>query len=196
MENLIFVCGPRGAGKETILTAVLSLIKEILPSRIVPFTTREKRESETHGVEYLFISLLNFLKIDKSDILYCVRIGEASDSNHYFSGTLRGEFQRHTNGIIDITVEGARILSKHADHSLFFYVWATEEERCKRIMLRQNISEVEALKLMSNEPSPGVESTLNSLYPEFIILRNHDGKQEEVVRAAVELINEFLAVKN
>lgn len=187
MENLICVTGPRGAGKETVLNTILSSTGGLF-TRIVPFTTRAKRESEEHGREYFFISKERYLKAKRNKYLtYSVQIGRSK--SHYFTGTLQDEFDKHENGIIDITVEGARVISRYAKNSLLLYVYASPEERCRRIMARQNISEVEALALMANEPSPGTLETINALYPEFTILHNNDGVHLE---SLVEPVYEFL----
>ncbi|MFH1608664.1 MAG: hypothetical protein ABH951_01440 [Patescibacteria group bacterium] len=186
MQNLICVTGPRGAGKETVLNLMLSCFpKENSVHRIVPFTTREKRENETDGKEYFFISELEFLEIQKhrrEEILCSVQIGEDEDKDKYRSGTLKSEFDRYKNGIIDVTVEGARTLSCHAKNSLLIYVYANPDERIKRIMLRQNINEREASTLIQNEPSPSTLETVGILYPEFLILYNHDGHLIQVER--------------
>lgn len=177
MENLICVTGPRGAGKETVLNAILSSSYGRLLRRVVPFTTRKKRITETDGKEYFFISMEEYSRIKDSDVLYSVHIGR--NGNHYRSGTLKSEFDSHNNGIIDITVEGARILSHYAKRSLLLYVYASPEERCERIMKRQDMSKREALALMANEPSPGSMDTVNDLYPEFTILHNHDAARAQ-----------------
>jgi guanylate kinase len=189
MENLICIAGLRGAGKETLVQAVLSW-PEVSFTRVVPFTTRLKRANETHGKEYLFVEKEKFFQIKESrNILYKTQIG-ASDTDHYFSGTLKDEFDRHNNGIIDITAEGARLLSHSAQRSLLFFVYADPEERCRRIMQRQNIGMEDALILMGNEPSPATLHTVDKLYPEFTIVYNHDNKQEEAHNFAKRVIQE------
>ena len=63
MENkgeVIAVSAPSGAGKTTIVKKILSYYPEIVFS--VSATTRPKREKETYGVEYFFISEDEFQK--------------------------------------------------------------------------------------------------------------------------------------
>ncbi len=184
MENLICVCGPRGAGKETLLNAILSSSHGRLLRRVVPFTTRKRRDQEQHGREYYFLSKDVYSTIKSADtILYSVQIGIGVGS--YTSGTTKSEFDRHEDGIMDVTVEGARTLCRYSSNSLLLFVYASPEERCRRIMKRQNMSEAEALALMQNEPSPGSPDTMPELYPDFIILENRDGTEVQILLSPV-----------
>ena len=165
MRNLISVSGLRGAGKDIVVNAIL---KNEEFSRIVPFTTRPKRDVETHTKEYYFINEKNLEDIRKNDdILYQVNLGD------YIYGTTISEFNRHENGVIDITVEGARKLRYFSLNDLTLYIFAREEIRRERIMRRQGLSEREALTLMQIEPSPGELKTLIKEYPDFLILKNN-----------------------
>ncbi len=174
MDNLICVCGPRGAGKETTVNAILSSPYGAHFRRVVPFTTRARRPLEVHGRDMYFVSKRTHLRMKNSDsILYSVQVGEGV--GRYSSGLTREEFCRHENGVLDVTVEGARALRAHARCSLLIFVCASPEERCQRIMKRQGLSEAEALAVMRNEPSPGTLENAGKLYSEFVIIENRDG---------------------
>ena len=187
MDSLICVSGPRGAGKETVLNAVLNQNQGLL-QRVVPFTTREKRAAETHGREYYFIPKKFFNRMTEDRLLYSVQIG--SGENSYFSGTIKDEFERIHHGITDITVEGAKILSNFSKRSLLIYVYASFEERLERVIKRQDFTEEQALALLSNEPSPANNlEEAKTLYPEFVILENHDGVGvEQLLRPVSKII--------
>jgi guanylate kinase len=192
MQKLVCITGPRGAGKETVVNFILSSIKKGSIHRVVPFTTRKKRDGEFNGVDHLFISEEEFLrKKDKKDILYQVQIGK-NNEEHYFSGTFKSEFDRYENGVIEIAVEGARVLSSYSQSTLLVFVYASEEERCRRIMKRQKISEEKALELMQDEPSPGSLENIGILYPEFHVIYNHDGDNISV-KKMIQVVIDFIA---
>ena len=174
MESLITISGPRGAGKEFILNSILSSQYGGLLNRIVPFTTRKMRDCEQQNREYHFISMEEYSQLQDSDLAYSVQIGV--EPNHYFSGTLKSEINKYQFGITDITVEGAQILAPFAKNSLRLFVFASQEERLKRIIKRQNMSKNDAILLMQNEPSPAqsIEEAMAS-YQNFLVLNNHNG---------------------
>ncbi|HEU0085825.1 MAG TPA: hypothetical protein VFQ59_02600 [Candidatus Paceibacterota bacterium] len=175
MEKFIAVTGPRGAGKEIILNKILRLdvIKSRGFNRIIPFTTRASRKSEVDGREYYFMSPNEVQKFSNGEILYKVKIGEGNKA--YYSGTLAEEFYRHQNGIIDVTVEGGKVLSSYSKSSLLLYVYASEEERIGRVMERQNLTITEAANLISNEPCPSTWQVLKKLYGDFHLIHNPNG---------------------
>ena len=183
-KRLITVSGPRGAGKETILNFLLQ--QASCSSRVVPFTTRPPRISEENGREYNFISKDEYLFLKENNLLvYSTKVGD------YFTGTQLEEFNRHTNAVIDITVEGALT---HAQYpaTVKLFVFAHPHERCKRIMLRQNVSFCEARRLMSHEPSPAVIENVWALYQDFEIILNHDHTPEAGLLASARYTRDFL----
>src|SRR3989344_8044241 len=53
MRTYVIVCGPRGAGKGTAVSAIMEAFPEA--ERIVSMTTRERRTNEVDGVNYYFV---------------------------------------------------------------------------------------------------------------------------------------------
>ena len=66
--NLFVVAAPSGAGKTTLVKAVVDAMSDITVS--ISHTTRAKRSSEIHGVNYYFIDKAEFQRmIDHHDFL-------------------------------------------------------------------------------------------------------------------------------
>jgi len=63
--KLFVVSAPSGAGKTSIINSLLKSKQDITLS--VSYTTREKRESEIHGKDYVFTSKENFEKLLAED---------------------------------------------------------------------------------------------------------------------------------
>ncbi|MEK7105992.1 MAG: hypothetical protein AAB895_01375 [Patescibacteria group bacterium] len=102
--NLITETGPRGAGKDTVLSSIIEKFgSEIY--RIKPCTTRAPRPGETHGIEQYFISEDEFKKYEELGKFAFVNPPHSG----YRSGTLNTELI-HPISIVDITALGAGIL--------------------------------------------------------------------------------------
>lgn len=57
---VLFICGKGGSGKDTLLQ---SIVKDTGFKRVVLYTTRPKRFGEIDGVDYNFLSNLEFFKL-------------------------------------------------------------------------------------------------------------------------------------
>ena len=108
MENnkgeVIAVSGPSGAGKSTIVKKILKHYPKIVFS--VSATTRPKRENETDGVEYFFISDDEFKnKTDNGEFV------EWEKFYDYYYGTIKSFIDDNINlgkpVLLEIDVKGA-----------------------------------------------------------------------------------------
>jgi guanylate kinase len=103
-SKLILFCGPSGSGKTTIVRHLLNTFPEL--SFSVSATTRSKRQNETNGHDYYFLSVDEFHeKIENDEFLEW----EEVYSNGFY-GTLRSEVDRigalGKVAIFDVDVEG------------------------------------------------------------------------------------------
>ncbi len=88
MEKVIIISAPSGAGKSTIVKALLSTDLNIGFS--VSACSRPKREGEVDGVHYNFVSVEEFKrKIANEEFIEWEEVYK----NHFY-GTLRSELQR------------------------------------------------------------------------------------------------------
>ena len=63
MAKLIVISAPSGAGKTSLIAALLTKIKNPNFILSISFTTRPKRENEKHGESYFFIDKQKFKKM-------------------------------------------------------------------------------------------------------------------------------------
>lgn len=157
-KKLILVCGQRGAGKETLIRAVLPRFPGL--HRIVPHTTRSPRPGEKNGREYHFVTHQTFHNlIGEGKFLWYGRIGETQ-----LSGTLLDEFNFSPIGsIVDVLPVGARKMRDEVRHrggrTFTILVGANVDERRVRIKKRDpNLSEKQVEKLIRDDPVPEVEA--------------------------------------
>ena len=101
----IFISGPSGVGKSTIIMELLDSYPEMLLS--VSYTTRHPRPSEINGREYFFIQKQEFEKmVSGGDFLEWAQV-----HNDYYGTSIRwvDEMEKQGRSIIfDIDVQGVR----------------------------------------------------------------------------------------
>jgi guanylate kinase len=138
--KLLLFCGPSGSGKTTIVHHLLETDPRLAFS--VSATTRKKRENETDGVDYHFISVEDFKKKIEENAF--VEWEEVYAGGYY--GTLKSEIQRIWNEgkipVFDVDVEGGLEIKKiYGDKLLSVFVQPPSvEELHKRLTLRNSES--------------------------------------------------------
>ncbi|MBT8188860.1 MAG: guanylate kinase [Saprospiraceae bacterium] len=119
---MIAFTAPSGAGKTTIVRHLLEKYSDIF-SFSISATTRARRENETHGKDYYFLSNEEFKsRIEAGDF---IEWEEVYEDKYY--GTLKSEVERINNEgkkvIFDIEINGAQNLKMAYDERvLIIYV--------------------------------------------------------------------------
>ena len=125
---LIVFSGPSGAGKDTILQAVLENDKSLQKS--ISLTTREKRDDETDGVDYYFTSLKEFKDKLNGEILEYAQYGRN------FYGTPKEPVDRWLNEgktvILKIEVQGAANIKELYPESVSIFLLPPKKQRRSR----------------------------------------------------------------
>jgi guanylate kinase len=86
----ILMCGPSGAGKTTIMNALLSMDRNF--QQCIGVTTREMRDGEENGVDYHFLSM---------DELNCLEENNKLLEVDFFNGQYYGYTNNDINSLID-----------------------------------------------------------------------------------------------
>lgn len=190
--QLVTISGPHAAGKEQTVLRLMEAFSEHPLSRVVPCTSRKRRENERHGREYYFISPPAFARlVARKEFVYLVQIRE------HYSGTLRSELLRHERAVIDITPEGARqlrdVVAKEGGSAFCVFLHAPEHHRRRRIRERQPSISHEELQAMLRQ-DPVDPDPLQ--YPDFdLVIENQDGKLEEVAQNIAFQVGKFLTLE-
>jgi guanylate kinase len=132
---LVVISGPSGVGKSTVRQALFSMKGHKL-SYSVSMTTRPPRASETHGVDYYFVSQEEFKR----------RIGEGLFLEHaefvgQFYGTPLDKVEELLDQgrevVLEIETEGAlQVRSKMPEAILIFIVPPTKDALYQRLRTR------------------------------------------------------------
>jgi len=133
--EVIAVSAPSGGGKTTIVKKMLKLYPQIIFS--VSATTRPKRENETDGIEYFFISEDEFKnRVDKNEFV------EWEKFYDYYYGTFKSFINDNINSgksvLLEIDVKGALSIKRiYPKSHLIFIMPPSYDELIQRLRNRQ-----------------------------------------------------------
>lgn len=141
----IIVSSPSGAGKTTIVDAVLKRDKTV--ARVVTATTRAPRTGEKDGVDYHFWTIKQFEQaIKKGQMLEWAQV-----HTHYYGipkKSVEGLLKKDICPILVIDVQGARtMLKEYPDAVTVFIVPPSLKELKKRILGRNDNTQDIELRL-------------------------------------------------
>jgi guanylate kinase len=132
--NLYVVAAPSGAGKSSLVKALMELDARVLPS--VSHTTRAPRGQEKHGREYFFVSEQEFDAMVASNAF----VEWASVHSHRYGTSKKMLEERMTQGsdvILEIDYQGAiQIQQMYANAILIFILPPSWEELRSRLERR------------------------------------------------------------
>lgn len=126
---LIVVSGPSGCGKSTVDNMLISKRQNIIMS--VSDTTRAKRDGETDGIDYNFITKEEFEKnIESNKYLEYAKV----HSNKYY-GTpcnfVNKKLKEGLDVILEIDIEGARKIKEKRSDAVFIFIMPPSMEILK-----------------------------------------------------------------
>jgi len=141
---LFLVVGPGGAGKDTLMQAVIDRLHEDAAHALLPVvtaTTRPMRQGETDGVSYHFLTRERFRQMIEDDDLF--EHVEVTSGDYY--GTPRASIEpllaEGRNLILDIDVYGTKSLRQfYPEDSVTIFITvpgSSDEERLA--VLRQRM---------------------------------------------------------
>ncbi len=145
---IVIVSAPSGSGKTTIVSRVLNGISGM--ERSVSYTTRQARESETEGKDYIFISKEDFeKKIKDGEFLeYEVNFG-----NYY--GTSFARFKevlaQGKDIILSIDVKGAGQVKKAFPESVSVFIMPPSREALEERLKKRNSDDKKEVLLRLKE---------------------------------------------
>jgi len=183
--KLILFCGPSGSGKTTIVHYLLKHNPVLAFS--VSATTRKKRNVETDGVDYHFMTVHEFKKKIAEDAF--IEWEEVYENGFY--GTLKSEVERiwkeNKAAIFDVDVEGGlKIKKQFGDNMLAVFVKPpTVEDLNKRLHARETETP-ESLQARIQKSEH--ELTYASRFDHVLI----NDEREKAFRDAQKLVDEFL----
>lgn len=185
--KLIIFSAPSGSGKSTIINKLMS--EYGLRGRFsISATSRKPRGSEQDGVEYYFLTEVDFRRrISEGDFLEYEEVYPGC-----FYGTLRSEVDRTLargeNVILDIDVQGGLNVKKiYGDRALTLFIQPPSIERLRERLERRGTDAPEVI-----ERRLAKAETELSFAPKYdAVVVNDD--LEEACRNAARVIEDFLS---
>lgn len=131
----IIVSSPSGAGKTTIVDAVLKKNKTV--SRVITATTRSPRKGEKNGKDYHFWTIKQFEQaIKKNQMLEWAQV-----HTHYYGipkKSVDGLLKKNICPILVIDVQGARTVKKEYPQAVTVFIIPPSLRELKKRILGRN----------------------------------------------------------
>ena len=173
--QLIVVSGPSGAGKDTVINAVM---KKQENARIsISATSREKRAGEKEGINYYYLTKEEFEK--KIEENYFLEYAEYA-GNYYGTPkeTIVEKLEKGIDVILVIEIQGAMKIKELVPEALFIFIMPPSE---KELMKR--------LKGRKTEDKKKIIERFNIAYKEIneVTKYNYVVINDEVAEAALKI---------
>lgn len=140
---LFVISGPSGVGKNTVLTDVLKLKKDLFYS--ISATTRPPRGQEKDGVNYYFLTEEEFKKeIEKGGFLEWAKVYDC------FYGTPKktvlDRLNKGKHVILDVDIQGAAQIRKNYPDSILIFLYPPSLDELKLRLHRRNTEDPAAIQ--------------------------------------------------
>jgi guanylate kinase len=142
--NLFVVAAPSGAGKSSLVKALLELDSHVQPS--VSHTTRAPRGQEKHGREYFFVSEQEFSAMVEADAF----VEWANVHNHRYGTSKKAIEDRMAQGadvILEIDFQGAVQIKKVFANAISVFILPPSWEELRSRLERRGEDSPEVIEL-------------------------------------------------
>jgi guanylate kinase len=142
--NLSVVAAPSGAGKSSLVKALMELDSRVLPS--VSHTTRAPRGQEKHGREYFFVSQQEFDAMVAGDAF----VEWAHVHGHRYGTSKKMLEERMTQGsdvILEIDYQGAIQIQKVFGNAILIFILPPSWEELRSRLERRGEDSSETIEL-------------------------------------------------
>lgn len=177
--KLLVFSAPSGSGKTTIVRTILSKYKELDFS--VSATTRKRRENETDGKDYFFISEEEFKKkIDAQEFIEWERFYD------YYYGTLKSfvddEIDSGKSVVLEVDVNGAINIKKNYPSAVLIFIMPPSFEELKNRLINRSTETESDLKKRIERAE--YEFTYKDKF-DYVVIND---KLEDAVKKVCEII--------
>lgn len=118
MSNLFIISAPSGAGKSSLIKALLNDVKEVALS--ISHTTRTKRNAEIEGVDYFFNSIDEMKNLIKNNAL--LEYAEVFGNYYGTAKTTLLKQLKTSNVILEIDWQGHQQVKKHFPKAISIFI--------------------------------------------------------------------------
>jgi len=140
----IFISGPSGVGKSTIINEILKKNPDIVLS--VSYTTRAPRKGERDGIDYFFVSRESFEEMIKSNTF----LEWAHVHSHLYGTSMQWIQAKEQEGfhiLFDIDVQGVMQAKKKKSTGCFIFIIPPNMDELAKRLSGRDTEDQQALKL-------------------------------------------------
>lgn len=183
--KVVVISAPSGAGKTSIVKHILEYVPELMFSTSA--TTRAKRDGETDGKDYHFMSVDDF----KNGILNDDFLEWEEVYDNQFYGTLKSEIEKiwkeGKTVIFDVDVKGGLNIKKYfGDDALSIFIEPPTIEELERRLRKRGTEDANSLKKRVEKAE--YELTFAPQFDTVVLNDDLTQAREDVIKA----VNEFL----
>ena len=181
--RLVVVSGPSGAGKSTLIRASLNAVPELVYS--VSATTREPREGEVAGRDYIFLGREEFEKwIDEGHFL------EWAEYSGNLYGTPEGKVEEYLRSgrsvILEIELQGARKVREKRPDAVMVFVRAPSLEETRKRLEGRATEDDKALEARMTTALKEVEA--RSEFDYEVVNAEREQAREDIIRTMRNIV--------
>jgi guanylate kinase len=178
---LIVISGPSGVGKDSVLHGLKG--RNLTMHFVVTATTRPRRENETHGLDYFFLSKDEFAQMIENEELIEYAI-VYNDYKGIPKQQVREALASGQDVIMRVDVQGAATVRKLAPQAvLIFLTTESEEALVRRLKARQS----ETAENLSLRIATARQELKRAVDFDYVIV-NADGHLNETVDTVIAII--------
>ena len=152
--NLFVVAAPSGAGKSSLVRALLELDSHVRPS--VSHTTRAPRGQEKHGREYFFVSGPEFDAMVNADAF----VEWATVHQHRYGTSKKAIEERMSEGtdvVLEIDFQGALAIKRIFSNAISIFILPPSWEELRARLERRGEDSSEVIDLRLHNAATEVE---------------------------------------
>jgi len=181
----VVITGPSGAGKTTVTEALLERMNG--STRLITTTTREKRPNEINGVDYDFITIEEFLNMEKDGEFF-----EYAQVYNQYYGSLKTKLsellKNHSTVFSVVDVEGAKTIKRKLPETLTIFIAPDSiDELRSRLLKRGCASDKDTKKRIEKS-----KYEMNVAQEFDIVIKNINGKLEETIDNTLMYVSKYL----
>jgi guanylate kinase len=179
---LIVISGPSGVGKDSVLHVLKG--RKLPLHFVVTATTRPRRENETHGLDYFFVSKDEFAHMIEEEELIEYAI-VYNDYKGIPKQQVREALGSGQDVVMRVDVQGATTVRKLAPEAvLIFLTTESEDALVRRLKARQT----ETAENLSLRIATARQELKRAVGFDYVIV-NADGHLDDTVDTVIAIIN-------
>jgi guanylate kinase len=178
--NLFVIAAPSGAGKTTLVEAVVDSMRNISIS--ISHTTRPKRPSELHGTNYYFVNVAEFQRmIDHHDFLE-----HATIFNHLY-GTSKSMVEKTLAQGIDVILEidwqGYRQIKKLYPKTIGIFILPPSLQELQKRLIHRNQDHPDIIQKRLAD----TRETVSHLHEfDYVVINDDFSRAQEDLKTIIE----------